>query len=163
MIVQPPRTVSGRGARTFPTAGKKPASIMIPAPVAIVKRLITFVMATRPMFWLNEVIGIQPNRPETELTNPSQARLPDIYLSVGSRSNTLDARAEVSPIVSVADTMKMLTENYSAKAEFVSVLLICTLESPFSRSTVTAGQFGFRLTTLVIVESLKKPCTNTDL
>jgi len=50
--------------------------IMIAAPVAMAKRLITPLIVARPTFWLNEVIGVHPNRPAIELTNPSQAMLP---------------------------------------------------------------------------------------
>lgn len=77
------------------------------APVAIVKRLITFVMAISPTFWLNEVIGIQPKSADSELIKPSQASEPVISLSVTSRFSAEEASADVSPIVSVAETRKI--------------------------------------------------------
>ena len=80
---------------------------MIPAPVAIVKRLITFVIAINPTFWLNDVIGRHPNSAERELMYPSQAIEPVISLSVTSRFNADAASADVSPIVSVAETRKI--------------------------------------------------------
>ena len=80
---------------------------MISAPVAIVKRLTTFVIATRPTFWLKDVIGIQPNREDRELIKPSQAREPEISFVVALRFKPELASACVSPIVSVADTKKI--------------------------------------------------------
>ena len=62
IIVQPPRTDWGREAKKFPTGGSSPARIMQAAPVMIVNRLTTFVMAIRPTFWEKEVTGGQPNR-----------------------------------------------------------------------------------------------------
>ena len=60
------------------------------------------------MFWLNEVIGRQPNRAESELTKPSQAREPEISLSEASRFSTVEVMAAVSPMVSVADTRNII-------------------------------------------------------
>ena len=103
-------------ARSAPKIGNMPARSMIMAPVAIVKRFTTLVIATRPTFWLNDVIGRQPNKAETELTKPSQAREPDISFCVTSRFKPLAASAVVSPIVSVADTRNMrTTENIASK------------------------------------------------
>ena len=79
----------------------------MPAPVAMVNRLTTFVMATNPTFWLNEVIGRQPNTEDNALTKPSQAIEPDVSSLVTSRFKPEAARAEVSPIVSVAETRKI--------------------------------------------------------
>ena len=104
IIVQPPSTASGSVASSEPRIGNTPARIIITAPVAIAKRLTTLVMATRPTFWLNDVIGRQPNTDERALMNPSQAIEPDVSLSVASRPRPVAARADVSPIVSVADT-----------------------------------------------------------
>lgn len=50
MIVQPPKTALGNVASNAPTTGKIPARIMITAPVAMTKRLTTFVIATSPTF-----------------------------------------------------------------------------------------------------------------
>ena len=108
MIVQPPSTASGNVASAVPTAGTNPAMIIMIAPIKIVKRFTTFVMATRPTFWLKDVIGIQPNRPDNALINPSQAIEPLISFSVTSLPNPDAATADVSPIVSVADTKKII-------------------------------------------------------
>ena len=50
IMVQPPSTASGSVASNAPKNGKMPAKIIIPAPVAMVNRLTTFVMATNPTF-----------------------------------------------------------------------------------------------------------------
>ena len=50
IMVHPPNTESGREAKKFPTGGSSPARIMHTAPVIIVKRFTTFVMAIRPTF-----------------------------------------------------------------------------------------------------------------
>ena len=63
----------------------------------------------KPTFWLKEVIGGQPNNDEIELQNPSQAKESEISSSVTSRFNPEFTRAEVSPIVSVAETKKITT------------------------------------------------------
>ena len=103
-------------SRIAPKAGKIPARIRIPAPVAMVYRLITLVMASRPTFWLKEVMGIQPKQADKELIRPSQARLPEISLSVDSRPRTVLVMAEVSPMVSVAETRKiMVTETIALR------------------------------------------------
>ena len=67
MMVQPPSTASGRVAKSLPTTGTRPARIMTKAPVIMVKRLTTLVMAIRPTFWLKEVMGMQPKSEEMEL------------------------------------------------------------------------------------------------
>ena len=107
IMVQPPNTASGSVASNAPKNGKMPAKIIMPAPVAMVNRLTTFVMATNPTFWLNEVIGRQPNTEDNALTKPSQAIEPDVSSLVTSRFKPEAARAEVSPIVSVAETRKI--------------------------------------------------------
>ena len=86
------------------------------APVMMVKRLTTFVMAISPTFWLKEVTGRHPNSEEILLANPSQAREPDISFSVISRSRPDTTMAVVSPIVSVADTRKITTTDRMAPA-----------------------------------------------
>ncbi len=78
--------------------------IITRAPMPMVKRLTTPDMAANPTFWLNEVIGVQPNRPDTELTKPSQQMADPISRVSGSRFSALLQRADVSPMVSVADT-----------------------------------------------------------
>ena len=50
------------------------------------------------------MIGVHPKRPPIELTKPSQAIEPASSLSVTLRFKAEEARAVVSPIVSVAET-----------------------------------------------------------
>lgn len=109
IIVPPPKTDSGNDEKKLPIGGSKPTKIIQIAPVAIVKRLTTFVILIKPTFWLKEVIGGQPNNDEIELQNPSQAKESEISSSVTSRFNPEFTRAEVSPIVSVAETKKITT------------------------------------------------------
>lgn len=53
------------------------------------------------------MIGIQPNRPDKALIKPSQAMEPEVSFKLASRSRPEAASAEVSPMVSVADTKKI--------------------------------------------------------
>ena len=69
------------------------------APVAIAYLFTTFVIATSPTFWLNEVIGIHPKTEDSALTKPSHAIEPDVSLVVASLFKPEDASADVSPIV----------------------------------------------------------------
>ena len=46
----------------------------------MVNLLTTFVIATSPTFWLNEVIGRHPKSEENALTRPSHAREADAPL-----------------------------------------------------------------------------------
>ena len=55
------------------------------------------------------MIGKQPNTEDNELTNPSQAIEPEVSLVVASLFKPEDASADVSPIVSVAETIKIST------------------------------------------------------
>ena len=109
MIAHPPSTASGKVARSAPKIGNTPAKIMITAPVAIAKRLTTLVIATSPTFWLNDVIGRHPNTEDNALTKPSHAIEPLVSFAVTSRFRPEAASAEVSPIVSVAETRKICT------------------------------------------------------
>ena len=70
----------------------------------IAKRLTTFVIAIRPTFWLKEVIGRQPKTEDKLLTRPSQTIEPEISFSLTSRRRPIAVMAEVSPMVSVAET-----------------------------------------------------------
>ena len=106
IIVHPPSTALGSVASIAPTAGKIPASIIIIPPVARTYLFTTLVMATRPTFWLNDVIGIHPNIDERALTKPSHASEPAVSFGVTSLPRPDEASADVSPIVSVADTRK---------------------------------------------------------
>lgn len=90
-----------------PKIGKIPARIIIIAPAAIANLFTTFVIATKPTFWLKEVIGRQPKTEESVLINPSQAIEPEVSFKVASLPSPVEAKAEVSPIVSVAETRKI--------------------------------------------------------
>ena len=59
------------------------------------------------------MIGIHPKSDEIELTNPSHAIEPEVSFTVTSRLSPDDARADVSPIVSVAETRKISTNEKS--------------------------------------------------
>ena len=102
--VQPPRTHCGIVANKAPIGGKSPQRMRITAPVAMVKRLITFDKAARPTFCENDVMGVQPNRPEIQLTIPSQATEAPISFFFTPRPKAPEQRADVSPMVSVAET-----------------------------------------------------------
>lgn len=106
--VHPPKTDSGRDAKKFPTGGSNPAKIIQIAPVMIVNLFTTFVIAISPTFCEKEVTGGHPKREENADAYPSHAREPVISLSVISLFKPLDAIAVVSPIVSAADTRKII-------------------------------------------------------
>ena len=63
MTVQPPSTQSGGVVKNAPKGGNRPPRIIASAPNMIVKRLTTWVIEMRPTFWLNDVMGEQPNTP----------------------------------------------------------------------------------------------------
>ena len=108
MIVHPPSTASGKDAKKFPTGGSRPARIMHAAPVIMVNRLTTFVILTSPTFCEKEVTGGQPNNAENVDAYPSQASEPEISSPVISLFRPPETSAEVSPIVSAADTRKIM-------------------------------------------------------
>ena len=116
MMVHPPRTAWGREAKKLPTGGSSPARIIQAAPVMMVKRFTTFVMAISPTFCEKDVTGGQPNKVETAEQYPSQAREPEISFPVISRFRPPDTRADVSPMVSAADTRKMMQAEMIAPA-----------------------------------------------
>ena len=71
----------------------------------IVNRLTTFVMATRPTFWLKDVMGGQPNTPPDRAeAKPSTHREPETSFAVISRPRPPVQQAVVSPMVSTAET-----------------------------------------------------------
>ena len=88
--------------------GHRPHRIKKMAPVARAKRFTTLVMATRPTFWLKEVLGSTPNRAAKEEPTPSQITPPDSSLSVASRPRPPSITPEISPMVSTAVTMNMI-------------------------------------------------------
>lgn len=102
IMVHPPSTDSGRLEKKFPIGGSNPAKIMHNAPMLIVKRLTTCVIATSPTFWLNDVTGGHPKIADNALQNPSHASAPLISFSSISRPRPLATTAVESPIVSAA-------------------------------------------------------------
>ena len=96
MMVHPPRTHWGREAKNCPTGGRRQARSIIIAPVAIVKRFTTFVIAISPTFCEKEVTGQQPKSAEMEEAKPSQAREPEISFSVISRLRPVTTKGNQS-------------------------------------------------------------------
>lgn len=87
----------------------RPLTTIVPNIIIVQPPSTAFVIATSPTFWLNDVIGRQPNTDESALTNPSHAIEPDVSFSVAYLSSPEEASAEVSPIVSVAETKNIST------------------------------------------------------
>ena len=140
--VQPPSTASGNVASNVPNIGNNPAKTIITQPVKIVNLFTTFVIETSPTFWLNDVIGKQPKSPDNALTKPSAAIEPVSSFFETSRSNPDDASADVSPIVSVADTRKITSTEIIAPILNVGLIgsicgsdTICAVLNP-EKSTI---------------------------
>ena len=91
--VQPPRTHWGIVENMAPIGGDSPQRISITAPVAMVKRLITLDKVASPTFCENDVMGVQPKRPATLLTRPSQATDAPISFCFTSRLRAPEQRA----------------------------------------------------------------------
>ena len=85
------------------------------APVARAKRLTTLVMATRPTFWLKEVLGSTPKRAAKEEPSPSQMTPPESSLSVASLPRPPSITPEMSPTVSTAVTTNMMSTGTMAR------------------------------------------------
>ena len=95
--------------------GQSPQRIRNTAPVASAKRFTTFVMATSPTFWLNEVFGSTPNRAAKEEPSPSHMTPPASSLSVASRPRPPSITPEISPTVSTAVTTNMISTGKIAR------------------------------------------------
>ena len=104
ITVHPPSTACGSELKKAPSGGNREARIKIKAPIRIVKRLITPVIVTSPIFWLKEVSGRHPKHPEIALENPSTARDPCSSSILISRPSAPVHTAVVAPVVSAADT-----------------------------------------------------------
>ena len=104
MMEHPPRTACGMVVRSMPKAGNTPPRIIMHAPVAMANLFTTPDMAASPTFWLNDVIGVQPNKPAMLLTKPSHDMLAPISALWGFLPKAPLHKALVSPIVSVAET-----------------------------------------------------------
>ena len=140
--VQPPSTASGNVASNVPNIGNNPAKTIITQPVKIVNLFTTFVIETSPTFWLNDVIGKQPKSPDNALTKPSATIEPVSSFFETSRFNPDDASADVSPIVSVADTRKITSTEIIAPILNVGLIgsicgsdTICAVLNP-EKSTI---------------------------
>ena len=140
--VQPPSTASGNVASNVPNIGNNPAKTIITQPVKIVNLFTTFVIETSPTFWLNDVIGKQPKSPDNALTKPSATIEPVSSFFETSRFNPDDASADVSPIVSVAETRKITSTEIIAPILNVGLIgsicgsdTICAVLNP-EKSTI---------------------------
>ena len=71
-------------------------------------RFTTFVIVTRPTFWLKDVFGRIPNNAAKDEPIPSQITPPESSLSVASRFIPPSITPEISPTVSTAVTMNMI-------------------------------------------------------
>ena len=91
-----------------PSFGIRPQRIRNTAPVASAIRLTTFVMATRPTFWLKEVLGSTPKIAAKVEPRPSQITPPDSSLSVASLPIPPSITPEISPTVSTAVTTNII-------------------------------------------------------
>ena len=78
-------------------------------------RLTTFVIVTRPTFWLNEVFGRTPNSAAILEPSPSQITPPESSESVASRPMPPSITPEISPTVSTAVTMNMISTGTMAR------------------------------------------------
>ena len=72
-------------------------------------------MATRPTFWLKEVLGRTPNSAAKAEPTPSQITPPDSSTSLGSRPIPPSITPEISPTVSTAVTMNMTSTGRIAR------------------------------------------------
>ena len=115
MTAAPPRTAWGMMEMSAPSLGMRPQSIRKMAPVASAPRLTTLVMATRPTFWLKEVLGRTPKQAATVEPRPSQMMPPLSSLSVASRPMPPSMTPEMSPTVSTAVTMNMIMTGRMAR------------------------------------------------
>ena len=115
MTAAPPRTDCGMMETTAPSFGHRPHRMRKIAPVEMAKRLTTLVMATRPTFWLKEVLGRTPKRAAKEEPRPSQMTPPDSSLSVASRPSPPSITPEMSPTVSTAVTMNIIRTGRMAR------------------------------------------------
>ncbi len=70
-ITPPPSTSMGTVRINPPTLGTSPQMIRKTAPQVTTWRLITPVIAIRPTFWLNEVLGRPPKTPAMAVPIPS--------------------------------------------------------------------------------------------
>ena len=81
----------------------------------VVNRLTTFVIATKPTFWLNDGFGSTPNAAANVEPRPSHTTPPDSSLFDGGRSMPPCVTPEMSPIVSTAVTMNITSTGAMAR------------------------------------------------
>jgi hypothetical protein len=84
-ITPPPSTSIGTVESRARPSGTRPQTIRKSAPMVTTWRLMTPVIAIRPTFWLNDVLGRPPKTPESAVPKPSAKVAPWISLSVASR------------------------------------------------------------------------------
>ena len=100
---------------TAASFGHKPHRIKKRAPHAKALRLTILVMATKPTFWLKDVLGKTPNKAANVEPIPSQTTPPESSLSVASRSMPPWVTPEMSPTVSTAVTMNITSTGAIAR------------------------------------------------
>ena len=108
MTAAPPRTDCGIMEINAASFGHSPHRIKKIAPVDNANRLTTFVIVTRPTFWLNEVFGSTPNNAANEDPSPSHITPPESSLSVASLPSPPSITPEISPTVSTAVTINII-------------------------------------------------------
>ena len=142
----PPRTAWGMMETSAPNLGHRPHRIRKIAPVEIAKRFTTLVIATRPTFWLKEVLGRTPNSAAKAEPMPSQMTPPDSSLSVASRPRPPSITPEISPTVSTAVTMNMIITGRIARR---SKMGFTGMTLGISNQAAFATLFQFRTHALV--------------
>ena len=146
MTAAPPRTAWGMMETSAPSLGMRPQRIRKMAPVASAPRLTTLVMATRPTFWLKEVLGRTPKTAAKEEPRPSQMTPPDSSLSVASRPMPPSITPEMSPTVSTAVTMNMISTGRMAR---ISKTILTGTSLGMANQLACATLFQFRTHALV--------------
>ena len=100
----PPSTDCGMIDINAPSLGIRPHNIRNTAPDASAILLTTLVIATRPTFWLNDVLGSTPKSAASDEPKPSHITPPESSLSVASLPTPPTITPDISPTVSTAVT-----------------------------------------------------------
>ena len=95
--------------------GQRPHNIRNIAPVASANLLTTLVMATSPTFWLNDVFGRTPNTAARDEPRPSHITPPESSLSVASLPRPPSITPDISPTVSTAVTINIMSTGRIAR------------------------------------------------
>ena len=104
----PPRTLCGMIEINAASFGNRPQNTRKIAPIESAKRFTTFVIATRPTFWLKDVFGSTPKIAAKEEPRPSHITPPASSVSVASLPIPPSITPEISPTVSTAVTMNII-------------------------------------------------------